>query len=235
MIKKVVILGAGLGTRLYPITYEIPKPLLPIQNKPILNHLIDFFGKYGEFEFGLIVLERHRNHFKKWLTAWGDELPHDRISLFYQKEPEGTFGELRLIKDWLGGESFFLSNGDDLKDFNLNKLLQKHEEHKPTATLALIEVQDPHNYGVPILENDFIKGFLEKPENPPLKFISAGLYVVDPIIFAHDDSEKKFIMLETDIFPKLAGEGRLVGVTFQDGRLFDCGTLERWERAIREW
>lgn len=235
-MKKVVILGAGLGTRLYPVTQEIPKPLLPVQGKPILNHQIEFFARYGVSEFGVVVLKRNEKKFKQWLKNWKEELPHEKVSLFYQDEPLGTFGALYPVHDWVGNEPFFVSNGDDLKDLNLKKLMQKHEEHRPIVTMALAPVPDAdNNYGVPIMEGDMILGFLEKPQNPQSQFISAGLYVVDPVVFKYVNSADKFANFETDIFPQVARDRKLVGVKFENARLFDCGTLERWERAIKEW
>lgn len=236
MKKKVVILGAGLGTRLYPVTYEIPKPLLPVQGKPILNHQIEFFGRHGVSEFGIVVLRQDEKKFKQWLKVWEEELPRKNINLFYQERPMGTFGALYPVREWAGNETFLVSNGDDLKDLDLKKLIQKHEECGPIITMALVPVPDSdNNYGVPIMEGDIIRGFLEKPQNPQSEFISAGLYIVDPKVFDYIDSADKFADFETDIFPRLARDGKLIGVKLEDGRLFDCGTFERWERAIKEW
>lgn len=235
-MKKVIILGAGLGTRLRPVTYEIPKPLLPVQGKPILNHQIELFKRYGASEFGVVLLKQDENKFKQWLKAWKEELPHKQIHLFYQDQPMGTFGALYPAREWVGSEPFLVSNGDDLKDLDLRKLIEKHEEHKPVITMAFVPPPDSdNNYGVPIMEGDLIKGFLEKPGNSQAKFISAGLYVVNPDVFEYLDSPDKFADFEKDIFPRLAREGKLVGVNFENARLFDCGTFERWERAIKEW
>ena len=234
-VKKVVMLGAGLGTRLHPVTYEIPKPLLPVQGKPIMNHQIELFRRHNVSEFGIVVLKRHADHFKRWLKAWKDELPYKSINIFYQEEPMGTFGALYPAREWIGDKSFLVSNGDDLKELDVKKLILKHEEYKPVATLALAPVPDPEHYGVPVMEGALIRGFLEKPKNSPSRFVSAGLYVVSKEIFNDAEPKETFVMFETDIFPALAKEGKLVGVEFEDARIFDCGTLERWEKAIKEW
>jgi len=236
VMKKVIILGAGLGTRLYPITHEIPKPLLPVQGRPILNHQVELFKRYGISEFGIVVLRQDKKKFEQWLKVWEEELPRKNIHFFYQDRPMGTFGALYPAHEWVGDETFLVSNGDDLKDIDLGKLIEKHEEHNPVITMAFVPVPDSdNNYGVPIMEGDMIRGFLEKPQNQQSKFISAGLYVVDPAVFDYVDSADTFADFETDIFPRVAREGKLAGINFEDARLFDCGTLERWERAIKEW
>jgi NDP-sugar pyrophosphorylase family protein len=133
--------------------------------------------------------------------------------------------------------TFVLSNGDELKDFPLDKLLEFHKNHKekPLATIALVKVENPSDYGVPVMEGDKIRQFLEKPKDPPSNFISSGLYVLEPEVFKHADWSKGFLMIEKDIFPKLAAAGKLAGYKVENGRWYDCGTFTRWEKAIREW
>jgi NDP-sugar pyrophosphorylase family protein len=86
-----------------------------------------------------------------------------------------------------------------------------------------------------VLEGDRIREFLEKPQNPPSSFINSGLYVLHPAVFAYADFKKENLMIEKDIFPVLAKAGRLYGMRMAGGRWYDCGNIERWERAIKEW
>lgn len=232
---KVVILAGGLGTRLRPVTYEIPKPLITVKKKPIINHLIDFFHKSKVSDIGLLISREHEADFKRWHHSWKDEMPSEKIKIFFEEKPLGTFGGLGMLKEWLGNETFVLSNGDELKDFNFELLKNFHAGHEGIATIALVRVSNPHEYGVPILDGDRIMEFLEKPQNPPSDFISSGMYFLDPEVLDYADFKKEFIMIERDIFPKLAKEGKLFGLKMEGGRWFDCGTLERWEKAMKEW
>lgn len=232
---KAVILVGGNGTRLRPVTYEIPKPLVTVKKRPIVNHLIELFARHGVTEIALLAARNHEDDFRRWQKAWGDELPVKNIKLFYEESPRGTFGGLPLLADWLGSEDFIFSNGDELKDFDLTKIVQFHSVHHPTATIALVRVKNPHEYGVPIMEGDFIKEFLEKPQNPPSDYVSSGLYILDPVVLRYADPSREFLMIERDVFPLLAKEKKLLGYKMENSRWYDCGTLERWERAIKEW
>ena len=231
---KAVILAGGLGTRLRPVTYEIPKPLVTVKKKPIINHLIDLFERHNISEIGVLISRAHEDDFKKWREIWKNAMPDEKVEIFYEETPRGTFGGMEPVKDWLDSEKFFFSNGDELKDFDLNDLKKAHETHDGIATIALVEVPNPGEYGVPVLENKKIVEFLNKPANPPSNFISSGLYILEPAIFNHADFSKDCLMIEHDIFTVLAKEGKLFGHKVS-GRWYDCGTLERWEKAIKEW
>lgn len=232
---KAVILAGGLGTRLRPVTYEIPKPLVPVRKKPILNHLLELFSRHGVQEVGVLASSAHEDDFRRWQKAWSDELPPGKISIFYEEKPRGTFGGMQPLREWLGQEPFIFSNGDELKDFDLTGLAKFHAEHKPVGTIALVRVPNPQEYGVPVMDEHRVVDFMEKPENPPSDYINSGLYVLSPEIFDAADFNKENLMIEKDIFPKLAAEGKLNGLKMEDGRWYDCGNLERWERAMREW
>jgi NDP-sugar pyrophosphorylase family protein len=232
---KAVILVGGNGTRLRPITYEIPKPLITVKKKPIINHLIEFFARHGVTDVALLAAKDHEPDFLRWKKTWSDALPSQNVAIFYEPSPRGTFGGLALLKDWIGNDDFIFSNGDELKDFELGTLIDFHRVQKPIATIALVRVENPHEYGVPILEGNSIKEFLEKPQNPPSDYISSGLYILSPEILSYADPAREFLMIERDVFPKLAKEGNLLGLRMENSRWYDCGNLERWEKAINEW
>lgn len=234
---KVMILAGGLGTRLRPITYEIPKPLVPVKKKPIINHLIDFFHRSKVDEIGVLTSRMHEPDFERWRKMWREEMPDEKITVFYEEVPRGTFGGFGMeqVRDWIGNKPFLVSNGDELKEFDLRRLIDFHSSHDGTGTLALVEVPNPQHYGVPVMDGTKIVEFLEKPENPPSNHINSGLYMYNPEVFTYADfSKEKEIMSEKHIFPQLARAGKLHGIKL-DGRWYDCGTLERWEKAIKEW
>ncbi|MEK7181161.1 MAG: nucleotidyltransferase family protein [Patescibacteria group bacterium] len=230
---KGIILAGGLGTRLRPITYEIPKPLITVKKRPIINYIIDLFRKHGISDVGVIINRQHESDFIHWQKDWQDEL--SKTSLFYEEKPAGTFGWLKNLRDWIGNEKFILSNGDELKDFDLTALKNFHEKHSPVATIALVKVPNPQEYGVPVLFNHLVQDFLEKPSQPPSDFVNSGLYILEPAIFDFADLNQEFLMIEKDVFPRVAKAGKLAGMKMENSRWYDCGNLERWEKAIKEW
>jgi len=232
---KGIILAGGLGTRLRPITYEIPKPLLTVKKKPIINYLIELFLRHGIDEVGVLTARNLEKDFDLWLRNHGKDLSKAKISIFFEESPRGTFGGLEPLRDWLGDGTFVMSNGDELKDFDLGKLIDFHGANGSVGTIALVEVPNPEEYGVPILDGAKIREFLEKPKNSPSRFISSGLYILEPEVFDHADFSKDVLMIERDIFPKLAASGKLAGMKMENSRWLDCGNLERWEKAIKEW
>ncbi len=227
-----IILAGGKGTRLRPITLEIPKPLLTVKRKPIISYLVDMFWRHGIENIHIVVNHAHEDDFRFWKMRY-----HSGQNIFFSVENEalGTFGAIMPLKDKLSGTSFFVTNGDELKDVDLSELANHHEKSGHVATIALATVADPKQYGVAICQEGKISDFLEKPENPPSNLISSGLYVLDKKIFDYFPHKRlEFAMLEKNLFPQLAKEKNLGGFEFS-GKWHDCGTLERWENAINNW
>ena len=228
--KKAVILAGGKGTRLYPITYEIPKPLLPVNKKPIINYLVDLFLTQKVEEIAVLVSQEFKDDFYWWQKRY---YPDNNFLLVEEKEPLGTFGGLYLLKDWLKNGDFFMTNGDELKKIDLVEMGKFHSRKPGLATVALVEVPNPQDYGVAICEQEMIKEFLEKPENPPSKYISSGLYLLSPHVLQNHPGAK-FSMIEKDLFPKLAKNNQLAGFKFR-GKWTDCGTWDRYSQALKNW
>ncbi len=238
-VKKAIILAGGKGTRLYPVTLETPKPLLTVNKRPIINYLIDMFKKHGVQEIAVTVRESDFEDFSWWLRRWQNDLGGVWVNIMVEKEPMGTIGYwAHNLHTWTGDEPFFLTNGDELKDVDLSALAEHHEKHGAAATIAAVEVPNPKEYGVIVFSGDHVETFLEKPENPPSNFISSGLYLIDPKVREYllpaIERGEKFLMIEKDLFPKLTGDKKLAAFKSY-GKWFDCGNLERWEKAINEW
>ena len=176
---KAVILAGGKGTRLYPITKEIPKPLLPVKRKPIINYLIDLFCKAGIKDIAILISKNHREDFNWWKARY---YPNLNIKFAEESKPLGTFGGLYFLKDWLGNKPFFMTNGDEIKEINLSKMAEFHQSQNVLVTISSVYVSDPQNYGVVVCENNIVKEFLEKPKNPPSNYINSGLYLFSPEI-----------------------------------------------------
>lgn len=226
---KAVILAGGKGTRLYPITYEIPKPLLSINKKPIINHLVDLFLAHDIKDVTVMISRDFQDEFSWWKKRY---YPRNKITLFAEQKPLGTFGGLWHLKDKFKGD-FFLTNGDELKKIDLKKMFDFHQKREEPATIALVRVPNPQDYGVVITNRGRVKEFLEKPKNPPSNYINSGLYLLNEEIFNYHPGPK-FAMVEKDLFPKLAAEGKLAGFKFR-GRWTDTGTWERYEAAVKKW
>ena len=227
---KAVILAGGKGTRLYPITYEIPKPLLPIKKKPIINYLVDIFLKTGVKKIAILISKDFEEDFIWWKKRY---YPKKKIKFFKEKKPLGTLGGLYYLKKWISKNDFFFTNGDELKKINLRKMKDFHQKKEVLATIALVKVKNPQDYGVVICKNGIVQKFLEKPKNPPSKYINSGLYIFSPKIFDYHPGPV-FSMIETDLFPKLAKEKKLTGFKF-NGKWTDCGNWQRYEKAIKTW
>jgi mannose-1-phosphate guanylyltransferase len=230
--RKAVILCGGKGTRLRPITQEIPKPLIPVHGKPLVEHLIDLFKKYDIKDIVLSVgykKEKIMQHFGDG-TQLGVNISYIEEA---EESPLGTAGPLRKARELLT-DTFIVTNGDELKDINLEEMYEVHKNNKARVTIALTTVADPSQYGCAELSGSRILRFIEKPpkEKAPSNLINSGLYIVEPD--ALDVIPDGFAMLEKDVFPIVAYKGGLFGYPFS-GQWMDTGNLERWERALKEW
>lgn len=228
MITTAVILCGGEGTRLRPLTYSIPKSLIPIQGKPILEHIMNLLEKY---EVNNIVLSTGylREKIKEYVNNSKSAL---NISIVEETSPLGTGGALKLLTTAQIQSDFIVSNGDELKNFNIREMYNIHKENDALATIALAAVDNPSLYGVVRMDGNRIIEFIEKPKNPPSNLINAGFYILRPQVL--EMIPEGFSMTEKDLFPKIAEMGRLYGFPFK-GQWFDTGTPDRLELANREW
>ena len=225
--KKAVILCGGQGTRLRPLTYEIPKALIPIHGKTLTEHLFDLFKKYGIEDIYMAV-----GHMKnKIMDFYGNgEKFGVKIHYIIEEEPLGTGGPLKKANF---NEPIFVTNGDELKDINLEDMYKLHKKEKSRVTIALTTVEDPSQYGVAKLNGSKIEAFIEKPKkDAPSNLINSGFYIIEPETLSLIPNG--FAMLEKEVFPKLAEQNKLTGYPFS-GQWFDTGNMERYEKAIKEW
>jgi len=227
---KAILLLGGKGTRFRPITYELPKALLPVQGKTVPEHLIDLFKKYNItdliFSIGYMA--------DKIQAYYGDGSKYGvKITYIKEDEPLGSAGAIKLAARNLT-DTFIVTNGDELKDIDLEEMYVFHKQNKALVTAALTTVDNPSLYGVAKLEGNTILEFVEKPskDKAPSNLINSGLSIWEPEVLKLIPSG--FSMYEKDVFPKLAKEKKLFGYIFS-GQWFDTGTPERYERATKEW
>ena len=228
--EKALILIGGKGTRLRPLTYKTPKCMIDVHGKTLTEHLFDLLKKYGIRDVILSV-----GYLKEKVKEYYGDGSKFGVNITYveEDEPLGTAGPLRLAKKYLNN-SFIVTNGDELKNFNIPRMFRLHKRKDALATLALTTVTDPSQYGVAKLSGSRILEFVEKPkkEEAPSNLINAGFYIMEPEVI--DMISGGFSMLEKDIFPKLAREGRLRGFPTA-GQWFDIGNFERYEIAKKKW
>jgi len=227
---KALILAGGKGSRLKFLSKELPKPLLEIKGKPILQYNIELFKKFGIKD--IILSVGYKTDMIKKKFGDGKKLGVN-ITYIEEKNPLGTAGPLRLARPFLK-ESFIMCNADELKNIDLDDMFAFHNSNRGCATIALTSVKDPSAYGVAVMNGNKIMTFVEKPpkDNTPSNLINAGLYILDPQVI--DYVPEGYAMLETDVFPKLAAEEELCGYPFS-GQWFDTGTPDRFKVAEEKW
>lgn len=228
--KKSIILAGGKGTRLRPLTYKIPKALIPVQGRTLTEHVLDVLKRFGVKEIILSVsymADKVKDYF-------GDGSKFGvKIEYVKEEKPMGTAGPLILMEKL--DDTFIMMNGDNLFNLDLKRMYELHNKNKATATIALTQIEDVSAFGVARLEGNKILEFVEKPkkEDAPSNCISSGYYILEPDVFDLVKG-KKFAMMETDVFPLLAKEGKLFG--YKDkGQWFDTGTFEEYEMVKKKW
>ncbi|MFP4112497.1 MAG: sugar phosphate nucleotidyltransferase [Candidatus Woesearchaeota archaeon] len=228
--SKALILAGGRGTRLRPITREIPKPLIPVHGKTLLEHIFDLLKKY-HIRNVILSIGYLGDKIKEF---FGDGSKFGmKIQYIEENEPMGTAGPLRLARPFLKG-NFIVCNADELKDINVEDMMLFHKEHNAMATIALTTLSDTECFGVAEMQGDHILNFTEKPE-PGTKrsnLVNAGFYIMNMSVIDMIPEGKS--MLETDIFPKIAGRGKLIGYPFT-GQWYATDTHERYEYALDNW
>ncbi len=193
---RAMVLAAGLGTRLRPLTYEITKPMVPVLDRPVMEHILDLLDRHS---FEQVIANLH--YFPDTIRE------HFGGRLEYRFEPEllGTAGGVRGCADFFGDEAFLVISGDALTDIDLGALTARHRQSGGVATLAVKKVADTREFGVVLHDRDGrITGFQEKPA--PDEALSdlgnCGIYVFDPKIFDYFP-ERPFVDWAQDVFPVL--------------------------------
>ena len=225
-----MLLAAGLGTRLRPLTYELPKPMVPILGRPVMEHIMRLLARHG---FDEVIANLH--YFPDLIrNRFGDGSDYGlRLTYSYEPELMGTAGGVRNARDHFGGETFLIISGDALTDIDLTALWEAHKRKGGIATLALKRVDDPREFGVVIVgEDGRIQGFQEKPD--PSEALSnlgnCGIYVFEPEIFDYFP-EQDFVDWAMDVFPKLLEEDvSFYGHEFPD-YWNDVGSLDEYRQG----
>ena len=225
---QALILAGGEGTRLRPLTSTVPKPVVPLANRPFISFMIEWLARYGVDD--VILACGFMAEGVRAVLGDGEELG---IRLRYVEEPRplGTGGALRYAGDLLE-ERFLMLNGDVLADFDLLAQLHQHEQTGARATIALVGVEDPSAYGLVRRKADHsVREFLEKPNPDEIDthLISAGAYVLERSVLDEMAPAGTNISIERDVFPVLVGAG-LYGYE-ASGYWLDIGTPHGYLQA----
>ena len=223
---KAVVLVGGAGTRLRPLTYTTPKPLLPIANIPFVERQLDWLAEYGVDEAVLslgYLPEAFTRHF-------ADERHGDmKLRFVVEHEPLGTAGGIRFAAEGIN-ERLVVCNGDVLTDLDLSAFVAFHEARGAEATISLTQVDDPSAFGVVPTRNDGeVIAFVEKPprDQAPTNWINAGTYVLEPSALAAIPPRLN-VSIERETFPRmLERPGRLYAMR-SDRYWLDIGTPTKY-------
>jgi len=225
---KAVILAGGIGTRMRPLTYIVPKAMLPIGGKPLLEHMVQYLKEYDITDVIVCVAylkTRIMDYFKH-----GESLGV-KIRYAESETPLGTAGQLSTAKKFVS-ERFVAMNGDIVTSLNLRSLIEFHKKRRAVGTIALkrFDISVPYGY-VEIGEDSNILKFEEKPK---FSFLAnAGIYVFEPKIFQYIP-EGKTVSLEKETFPLLLGKGGKLNGYYEDAYWADVGTVTDFERVDKE-
>ena len=225
---KAVILAAGKGTRLQPLTLTRPKHLVPVAGKPIIGHVLTTLKQAGINEALLIVnymAESLRQHL-------GNGAKYEmKLEYAVQEQLNGTAGAAKLAQPY-AEDDFLLTYGDWLTTPQaIDAVLQTHEREKPVVTMGVVPVENPEYYGIVELDDSYIKRIIEKPSRSeaPTKLANAGVYVLSRRIFEAIEQTKPSARGEleiTDSFSLLLEEGcRIAGAQIPRSEMFDVGLL----------
>jgi mannose-1-phosphate guanylyltransferase len=222
---QALILAGGEGTRLRPLTSTVPKPVVPLVNRPFITYMLEWLR--GHDVDDVILSCGFMAEGVRRVLGDGSSLG---IRLRYLEEPRplGTGGALKFAEDLLD-ERFFMLNGDVLTDIDLTAQLRQHERTGAQATLGLIEVEDPSAYGLVRLEPDgAVREFVEKPNPDQIdtNLINAGAYVLQREVLGIMPPAGTTVSIEREVFPKLVGAG-LFGYA-ATGYWLDIGTPARY-------
>ncbi len=229
---KAVIMAGGEGTRLRPLTSNVPKPMLPLVNRPMMEHIVGLLREHGIGEI-VVTVAYLANSIR---TYFGDGSEFG-VKMVYaiEENPLGTAGSVRNAREVLD-ERFLVISGDVLTDVDLSSIIRFHEEREALATIGLIAVENPLEFGIVITRPDgSIDRFLEKPTWGEVfsDTINTGIFVLEPRIFDYIEPDRP-VDFSGEVFPALLEAKEPLYGAVADGYWEDVGTLEAYVRAHQD-
>jgi mannose-1-phosphate guanylyltransferase len=227
---KAMVLAAGFGTRLLPLTDYLPKQLLPVANRPVMHHLVNLLQRHGFTEVGVNV-----HHFAEAFQAYFGDGSALGVSIRWSEEEEllGTAGGVKRLEDYWDGKPILVTSGDGLHDVDLAAVVRQHERTGALATIVVKPVRDASQYGVVVTDRTTrIVGFQEKPppDEAESNLASCGIYVLQPEVLEWiPDAEPADF--GNDVFPALLRDGCSLHAFTTMSYWTDVGGLDDLRRA----
>jgi mannose-1-phosphate guanylyltransferase/phosphomannomutase len=226
---KAIIMAGGEGTRLRPLTCNIPKPMMPIMDKPVMEYTVELLKKNGITDIGVTL-----QYLPDEITNYFGDGREFGVNMryFIEETPLGTAGSVKNAEGFLD-DSFIVISGDALTDINLSTAIAYHKKKKSIATLVLKEVPVPLEFGVVVTDNDGrVTGFLEKPSWSEVfsDKVNTGIYILEPEIFSYYEKNQKFDF-SNDLFPILLNDKRPMYGYVAEGYWCDIGNIEQYIRC----
>jgi mannose-1-phosphate guanylyltransferase len=228
-----IILAGGEASRLQPLSHRTPKPLVPILNRPLIEHLLLHLRSHGIDEITLAVTRNESSVALEAALGDGSALGLE-LSYAYEETPLGSGGAIaNAAAGW--SEPFFVCNGDIITDVDLTAMHEEHDQEGAELTMFLQPVDDPSRFGVAVLNADgHVMHFHEKPEPPaPSNLANAGVWLFQPALLEELD-RNTHSMVERELFPELCAAGRMIAGFQQATYWADIGTTERYLSANLE-
>jgi mannose-1-phosphate guanylyltransferase len=230
--RRALLLAAGIGSRLRPITATVPKCLVPIHGRPLLDYWLELLIE-GGIERVLVNTHYLPEQVERFVAAspWTD-----RVDLVREAELLGTGGTLLANRDYFGGTPILVAHADNLTTFDLAALGRRHAARPENAAMTMLafRTDDPQSCGILELgADDVVQAFHEKVRNPPGNLANAAVYIMEPEITDFISSlGKPVVDLSTEVIPHFVG--RILAVE-NTGYHRDIGTVESLHRAHREF
>ena len=227
---KAVVMAGGEGTRLRPMTSNLPKPLLPVGDRSVMEHVLRLLKRHGIRDVVVTVqflASLVKNHFGD-----GGDLGIN-LTYAHEEQPLGTAGSVKNAEKALGGEPFVVVSGDALTDFNLTDAIRHHREKGALVTVCLTRVPDPLEFGITVLDDTGrVERFLEKPTWGQVftDTVNTGIYIMEPEVLDYVAAGEP-VDWSGDVFPRLLAEGRPVHGYVAEGYWEDIGSHESYVRA----
>jgi mannose-1-phosphate guanylyltransferase len=228
---KAMVMAAGLGTRLRPLTDLLPKPMVPIANRPVLHHLLNLLVRHDIHEVGINV-----HAFPDLIKRYFGDGSALGMSIRWSEEREllGTAGGTKRLADYWGREPILITSGDGLHDVDVTALIGHHQRTRGLATIAVKPVDDPSSYGVVILDRDTrVKGFQEKPTRDEARsdLANCGVYVIEPELLDRIPPDS-FSDFGHDVWPALVAASEPVYAYTTMAYWNDVGGLDELRNSI---